>query len=196
MTTVSQIKSRWKLGAIASQAVAGIALTTGWWSLAGITAQALPLPFPRLEQSQVASASPMAQSPPQPWAPQTPLHLAAKTATPANHTRRLRVHNLCHQAIELVVRYQDRQQEWATQGGWRISGKTSGYLTSPTAQAIELSQRVLYYYAEASDSDLVWTGTGSYRYPFGQETLNMRIHYAAVDILDDYSLFILCNPDE
>lgn len=187
-----------RLVAMASPAIAGIAIVAGCFSLASGDALSVET-FRHRRSNHVASAShPHTSQAPQPFSPAQPhpQQLAIRKAKPTNASHRLRVHNICPQTIEIAVRYQDPQQAWVTQGWLNVPGRSSRYLTSASSQVLGLSQRVMYYYAKALQSDLVWSGNGSHQYLLEQQVLNMRIHYAAVDVLGDYSLFILCNEGE
>ncbi len=195
----NHIKLGWRRVVIAST---GIAIATGCCNL--VPNKALALTQNQLNAQTLNEAEPQApmsasHNPALP-AFRSANHallqrLALRKAKPTNHGHKLRLHNLCSKTVEIVVRYQDPQQTWRTQGGVTIIGKTSRYLTTSSSQPLELASKRLYYHGTSPNSELVWNGNGSHQYIFGEQVLNMRIHYAATDILDDYSLFILCAED-
>lgn len=201
MTIVNGIELHRRLATVVGRTVAGIALATGWCSLmsSNTLAEAPPSMGSHQSRAQSEAWQPQAllfpDSPTFSWAQQHPQQLAIRNAKLKVPNHRLRIHNLCSQTVEVVVRYQDHQQNWLIQGGTIIPAKHSRYLTSLSSQILDLSSKLLYYYATSPDSDLVWSGNGSHQYAWGEQTLNMRLHYAAIDVLDDYSLFILCAVD-
>ncbi len=197
MSGDNSIKLQWRLAALTGRAAAGIALAIGGCSLL-ISGDALAGASFSASSQQSGSQLPIQQS--QAFqtfslAQQKPQLLAIRDAKLKHPNHRLRIHNLCHKTVDVVVRYQDPQLNWLIQDGGIIPGKQSRYLTSSSSQILGLSNKLLFYYATSPDSDLVWSGNGSHPYSFGSKILNMRLHYSAIDILDDYSLFILCAED-
>lgn len=195
MTIGNDIELHGRLTALAGRAALGIALAISWCSL--ISGDALAGTSLSANSQQSAPQLQTGQSQFQPFglAQPNPQPLAIRDAKLKHPNHRLRIHNLCSKTVEIVVRYQDSQRSWLMQAGGRIPGKTSRYLTSSTSQPLGVSQKVLYYYATSPDSELVWSGSGSHQYYFEGQILNMRIHYSALDVLDDYSLFILCAAE-
>lgn len=193
MTIANGIKLGWRLSRIA--------LAAGYFSLASEYALALVnQEFSHHSRGDAEQYDMSLVSHPPAFRTFSPVNypsqpLAIRKAKPKKQHHRLLIHNLCTKTVEIAVRYQDLQQRWTTQGDSLIPGKTSRYLTSPLSQTIGISNKLLYYYATSPDLDLVWSGSGSHQYVVGEQTLNMRIHYASVDVLDDYSLFILCAVD-
>lgn len=164
----------WRLKILAMPGLLGITLMANF--VFGLrTARAVPTPLVS-EQPQSFPAS-----------------LAIRDAKSTTPNRKLRLHNLCSQTVDLVIRYQSPTGKWITQRSRSLPGKHSrDFISTSSPQALRLSNKLLYYYATSPDSDLVWSGYGRNQHVFEQQILDMRIHYSSVDVLGDYSLFILC----
>jgi uncharacterized membrane protein len=112
------------------------------------------------------------------------------TTPPSGSSTGFKFHvaNECKHSVRLALRYLQPNGKWTTAGWWTFSPNSSRFLKFNNGTYARTNNTAAYYYAEATNQSLVWTGDHSAR--LDDRSLAMR---KVTDTSGDTELRLTCN---
>jgi len=108
----------------------------------------------------------------------------------AQASRKIYFRNKCSRSIELLLRYQEPNSSWITDGWWNFDSNEGAYLSSSEDITIRSISGTFYFYAKGGS--LEWTG--DYNQWFQDNTYPTRKRTLSPDDDGDWYLSIDCTP--